>query len=127
MPLMISSHISAVYQLSRRKKDKYFVSPTILYVNQGTFNALQLGGVINRSAFFGGLYLKHAFDNVESLMIQAGVSKGVLRFGYSFDIPLTSFGVSGGTHEIALILNFADEGASSLNSGGRSPMRSPVF
>ncbi len=127
VPLRINTHISTVIPLSRRDKDKYYISPTILQVHQGTFNSLQVGGILNRSAFFGGLYFKHAFENVESIMFQAGVSKGVLRFGYSFEVTVGGFGYSGGIHEFSLILNFAEQGASSLNSGSRSPMPSPVF
>lgn len=92
-----------------KKIDKQFFSPNIVYVNQGAFSQLNMGAYVRINSVFGGVWYRHAASNSDAIIAMAGVQFGVFRFAYSYDITVSGLsGISGGAHEVSLIINFDD-------------------
>lgn len=82
-----------------------FLSPNILYSYQDRFHQLAGGMYFNYQFLYGGLWYRHTFGNSDAVIVQAGVNKGIIRFGYSYDITLSRLaGNSGGAHELSLTI-----------------------
>jgi len=91
------------------KRDKQFISPNIVYLNQGEFSQINVGAFLRMNAVFGGAWYRHAGSNGDAIIAMAGVQFGVFRFAYSYDITVSGLsGVSGGAHEVSLVINFDD-------------------
>ncbi len=85
------------------------LSPNIIFVNQGTFRQINLGLHGGLGPVFGGIAYRHAWTNPDAIILSIGFRSGLVRFGYSYDITVSSLSVnSGGAHELGLnfILNY---------------------
>lgn len=100
--------------LTNAKQDRS-LSVGFNYKQQGQFSQLDLGAeVYFEPLAFGlwyrGLPMKYGFPNHESLvtMVGIGLNSG-LDVGYSFDFPISSFGLgrSGGSHELSVRFVFS--------------------
>ncbi len=80
------------------------IAPAALYKMQGQFRQLDLGLYVNIEPMVFGLWYRHQ----DAAIALIGVSQGPFRFGYSFDYTISSLTqrVSGGSHEISLVLEF---------------------
>ncbi len=89
-----------------------FISPNLMFIQQGNFGQLNGGAYIGAGSFFGGAWYRHAFNNPDALIFLAGVQYGILKIGYSYDFTVSnlaiSAGGSGGAHEISVTFNFED-------------------
>lgn len=108
LPMFTSLH--AGYQITLRERNNRqassFISPNLLYIQQGDFGQVNAGAYAGVGNFFGGLWYRHAFTNPDAVILLVGVQKGVFKFGYSYDITVSQLDNTGGAHEISLILNF---------------------
>jgi len=55
------------------------------------------------------LYYRTTFTNGDAVILQLGLKRGVFKMGYSYDATVSAIkGSGGGTHELALVMNFHD-------------------
>ncbi len=90
-----------------QKRDVQYISPNIVFLKQGEFTQVNMGAFLRINSIYGGAWYRHAGTNSDAIIAMAGVQFGVFRFAYSYDITVSGLaGVSGGAHEISLIINF---------------------
>ena len=78
----------------------------MLYVKQGDFAQINGGAYFGFGSFFAGGWYRHTTSNSDAIIGLVGLQKGVLKFGYSYDITISGLaGDSGGTHEFSLVFN----------------------
>ncbi len=95
--------------------DKIAISPSILFMKQRNFNQLNLGTYVNIDPMVFGLWYRTNYNNFEGQFVTSdmiagliGFKQGVFSMGYSYDYTLSRLrnGISGGSHELALIIEF---------------------
>jgi len=100
--------------LTNAKQDRS-LSVGFNYKEQGQFSQLDLGAEVYFEPlavglWYRGLPTKYGLPNHESLvtMVGLGLNSG-LDVGYSFDFPISSFGLgrSGGSHELSVRFVFS--------------------
>lgn len=110
LPLRLSLHAGYEFKLSQgnKRKPSSFISPNIMFIQQGDFGQVNVGAYGNLGIIFGGLWYRQGFANPDAAIILLGVKKGAYKIGYSFDMTVSNLtlGRSGGSHEISLIMNF---------------------
>ena len=112
LPVRYTIHGGAEITLLKgnNRKSPTFISPNVLLIRQGDFSQINGGAYAGFGQFFGGLWYRHTFKNADAAILLAGVKQGVFRIGYSYDFTVSGLANSnpGGTHEIALSINFDD-------------------
>lgn len=113
LPMFVSLHTGMQFTLreGNNRQAEAFISPNLLYIQQGDFGQVNGGAYLGLGNFFGGLWYRHAFTNPDAVIVLLGVQKGVFKFGYSYDITVSSLDQTGGAHEISMILNFENSEA----------------
>ncbi|HNQ12162.1 MAG TPA: type IX secretion system membrane protein PorP/SprF [Bacteroidia bacterium] len=122
LPMKITLHGGAMLAIgeskyySRRYKqtrdDGTFISPNILYQQQGPFNQINLGMYILHSPLVGGLWYRGSFGtedflNSDSFIALVGFQKGYYKFGYSYDVTVSQLSnATGGSHEVSFGMQF---------------------
>ncbi len=104
LPRKITVHAGGVIQISKGKLigEEKTVSPNILYRKQGHSEQLNFGLSSNYNALFGGFWWRQNFKNPDALIFLVGLDLNGLKFGYSYDITLSSLGIyTGGSHELS--------------------------
>jgi type IX secretion system PorP/SprF family membrane protein len=112
LPIRSTFHAGAEIPLNshNKRKNSAFISPNIMFAKQRNFHQLNVGAYVQRENIFGGLFFRHTFGNSDAVIIAAGFSKGVFKLSYSYDLTVSRLTPnSGGTHELALVLNFEDQ------------------
>lgn len=99
-------------------KDAIVLSPSVLYMKQKNFNQLALGFYTLLDPVVFGVWYRGNFNNFHEQFHQGdmiaglvGFKEGIFSVGYSYDYTISSLtnGISGGSHEIALILEFESD------------------
>jgi type IX secretion system PorP/SprF family membrane protein len=100
LPRKYTAHAGAKIPLeSGYSKSKTFISPNILYRQQGTFTQLNIGVYVNNNGLTYGVW----YRNKDSFIATLGIETDVLKIGYSYDVTLSKLGIiSGGAHEVSL-------------------------
>lgn len=116
LPMAFSGQ-AGVFFGGERKDDLVF-NPYVLYTTQKGFSQLQSGAYVKKSIVLAGFAIKHNTSNLSDVVFLAGLSKGMLKFAYSYDISVGPLaGLSGGSHEVSLMLTLKDnEGRTKKNS-----------
>ncbi len=89
-----------------------FISPNVLYQQQGSFNQINIGMYILHSPIVGGLWYRGNFGNKnflssDSFIALIGLQKGVFKFGYSYDVTVSALSnATGGSHELSVGFQF---------------------
>ncbi len=104
----------AFYKFGRGYEKKFWLSPQILYANQNNFNQITVGSLIGYDFLYTGIWMRHTINNFDAVISGVGFKKGILRFGYSFDINVSPLQGTAGSHEFSFVFNFTKE-ESSLN------------
>lgn len=105
LPMKITGHAGAVIPLeSSRTGSESSISPNILYQYQAKFTQMNLGMYFTKSAFVGGLW----YRNKDAFIVLIGMQNDVFKFGYSYDVTISSLSLSAtaGSHEISFGLKF---------------------
>lgn len=112
LPIRTTFHAGAEIPIGahNKRKTNTFISPNLLFVKQRKFHQLNLGAYVQVQDFFGGLFFRHTFGNSDALIMAVGLSKGIFKVAYSYDLTVSGLSPNtGGTHEVSLILNFEDK------------------
>ena len=106
LPLRWSLHAGAQFLLNNNSGIRTFLSPNALFVKQGDYIQINAGSYISFGSFFTGLWYRHANTNPDALILTAGLKKGMLKIGYSFDYTISKFGIAnGGSHELGIVID----------------------
>lgn len=91
------------------------VSPSLIFMNQRNFNQLNLGTYVNIDPMVFGVWWRTNYNNfngdfVASDMVAGliGFKEGIFSIGYSYDYTVSGLtnGISGGSHELAVVMEF---------------------
>ena len=83
------------------------ISPNIVYIQQGTFQQLNLGVYANSYPLVAGIWLRHCFGNPDAAIFLLGYQQKNYKFEYSFDYTLSRLKIgSGGAHEVSMVFLF---------------------
>lgn len=117
LPLRFAAHFGSVFKISKNARGTSFFSPNIVYIHQLNFQQLNIGAYLQFGSIYTGLSFRHNISNKDAFILVIGVTKGIFRMGYSYDITVSKLGAStGGAHEVSLILNFGKDD-NELNPG----------
>ena len=106
LPIRMTGHMGAEIRLG--KKSQYSnttsIMPNIVYQYQNGFQEINIGTYVKYGAFNVGAW----FRNRDAFILAIGVNTGKFKLGYSYDVTVSKLnnGVSGGSHEISLGINF---------------------
>lgn len=84
------------------------LSPSFIFVSQGNFNQFNGGLVLDAESFSCGLQYRLSSGQSESIIGSIGLRTNKLRLGYSYDVTISGFEGTGGTHELGLVYIFDD-------------------
>jgi type IX secretion system PorP/SprF family membrane protein len=118
VPMRFAAHFGANLSVKHKHENQYniWVSPNVLFVNQG--QAFQAGATFltGISFVYFGLGYRNAIRNSDAVIGYLGFKKGKFRVGYSYDYTISKLmGKTGGTHELSFTFNWTGED-NSLNS-----------
>ncbi len=117
-PFRIIAHAGANFNIKHAMSYKYniFISPNVLFANQGKNAQFNVGVMSGISLFYFGAWFRYAMRNPDATIIVLGIRKGKFRLGYSYDITVSKMaGQTGGSHELSLIFNWSGSDDNSLN------------
>jgi type IX secretion system PorP/SprF family membrane protein len=91
-------------------RNTLIISPNIIYIKQGDFHQINIGGQLIRNELAVGIWLKENKSfNSSTFMVLAGYQNESYRIGYSYDFSLLYGGFRGiktSTHEVTFGMNF---------------------
>lgn len=108
LPRRYTAHVGAVMPLDGRSgryaKSSDFISPNIIFTQQGTFQQLNMGLYVKKNSLTGGVW----YRNKDAFIITVGLESDYIKFGYAYDITVSKLSLgSGGSHEVSMGFNFA--------------------
>lgn len=114
LPMKITGHFGANINLqggsmgfAEDVEPTFYISPNILYQQQGEFHQINAGVYVIRLPIVVGTWFRHNFENADAIIALVGINYKNLRFGYSYDITLSKLkSNTGGAHEISLAWQF---------------------
>jgi len=108
-PMRFTAHGGAQFTLieGNKRTPTSFISPNVMYIRQRDFAQLNVGAYASLGVVFAGAWYRQASSNSDAVIFLAGLQKGIFKFGYSYDLTISSLenSVSGGSHEISFTLN----------------------
>ncbi len=118
VPMRFLFHFGANLPIRHRKEMQYniWVSPNVLFVNQGKAFQTQASFLTGISLVYFGLGYRNVIYNSDAVIGYVGVKKGKFRIGYSYDYTISKLmNKTGGTHELSFTFNWTGDD-NSLNS-----------
>lgn len=91
------------------------ISPAFLFMSQRNFNQLNIGTYVNIDPMIFGVWWRTNYNNFNGDFVSSdavagllGFKQGIFSIGYSYDYTVSRLtnGISGGSHEIAVIMEF---------------------
>ena len=112
VPMLFTFHGGTEFTLERgnNRRGATFISPNVLFNNQGDFWQANVGAYMGIDQIYGGLWYRHTANNSDAAIGLIGYRKGVLRIGYSYDFTISNLSLAntGGSHEISLTISLED-------------------
>src|SRR5690606_31740557 len=100
-----TGHGGVVIPLDGRRIPESTISPNVLFMVQNQFTQMNLGFYLNKGPLVTGLWFRQTFeefDNADALMVLVGFRKDHFKFGYSFDLTVSSASVAAHrSHEVS--------------------------
>lgn len=85
----------------------FYISPNLLYQQQGPWHQLNAGLYIVRFPVVVGGWFRHNFENADAVIALVGLTYMNLKFGYSYDMTLSKLkSNTGGAHEVSVTWQF---------------------
>jgi len=124
LPISFSTQVGVI--LGGDKKDAFMFNPYALYTAQNGFGQIQTGFYVKKSIFLSGLAFKHNTSNLSDVVMVVGLSKGLMKFAYSYDVSMGALsGLTGGAHEVSLMLTFKDNPSKAKKNSQKSMLDCP--
>jgi len=108
LPFKFTAHLGGNINLeggSMFFEPRFFLSPNILYQQQGMFHQVNAGIYITRLPLVIGCWYRHNFEKPDAIIAVVGIDYKNLKIGYSYDMTLWELN-TGGAHEITLTWRF---------------------
>jgi type IX secretion system PorP/SprF family membrane protein len=88
-------------------KEDVYLSPNVLYTQQGEFHQLNAGMYVAFPYIIFGTWFRHNFENPDAIIALIGIKQKKFKFGYTYDIGLFGEkpGISG-AHELSVSYTF---------------------
>lgn len=106
LPIRMTGHMGAEIRLGQKSQysNGTSIMPNIVYQYQNGFQEINIGTYVKYGSFNVGAW----FRNKDAFILAIGVNTGKFKLGYSYDVTVSKLnnGVSGGSHEISLGINF---------------------
>jgi type IX secretion system PorP/SprF family membrane protein len=118
VPMRFAFHLGANLPVKHRNQARYniWVSPNVLFVNQGMAFQTQGSFLAGVSFMYFGLGYRNVIYNSDAVIGYLGFKKGKFRIGYSYDYTISKLmNKTGGTHELSFTFNWTGDD-NSLNS-----------
>jgi type IX secretion system PorP/SprF family membrane protein len=108
IPIRLSIH--GAYQFTLRKGNKQqfptLLSPSILFLKQGSFTQLNIGAQMDFGTLLTGLHYRQSGSTGDAVIASMGMRYDIYKFAYSFDYTVSGLGIStGGSHEVSISVN----------------------
>ncbi len=105
LPFKLSVYAGLDIPLDRDEIKSFM--PTLLFKRQGAFTQIDAGFYFNTDPVVFGLWYR-GLRNPDAVVALVGLKKGMLSVGYSYDYTISSLTnrISGGSHEVAIIIEF---------------------
>ncbi len=109
-----------------KKKTSLLFNPYALWSLQGGFNQIQTGFYLKKSVLLGGMAFKHNTASLSDVVFLVGLTKGVARFAYSYDLSIGPLnGRSGGAHEVSLMFTIPERAGKAHRDSQKSMLDCP--
>jgi type IX secretion system PorP/SprF family membrane protein len=110
LPIKFTAHLGGNINLeggSMFFDPKFFLSPNILYQQQGMFHQLNAGLYLTYKPVALGMWYRRNFENADAIIVLVGLDYKNLKIGYSYDITISELRTNtGGAHEISVTWQF---------------------
>lgn len=107
LPIKWTGHAGFNISFGRQSDKAWVLSPNIVYQHQLDFQQFNYGFYLSKSFMVGGIWFRQSFNNPDALIFLIGFQQGAFKFGYSYDVTVSSLSNStGGSHELSLGLQF---------------------
>ncbi len=104
LPRKYTVHAGGLIPLGNQHESESYISPNVMYRQQGDFKQLNLGMYFKKDAIVGGLW----YRGNDSFIMLLGVEAGCFRLGYSYDVTVSKLtNATAGSHEISLGYQFS--------------------
>jgi len=105
LPRRYTFHSGLVIPLDNKTDPDVTISPNLLFMMQNKFTQLNMGFYFNKGPLVTGLWYRQTFGkyvNSDALMILVGFRKDKFKFGYSYDLTVSSARQAApGSHEVS--------------------------
>jgi len=105
LPRRYTLHSGLVIPLDNTYDPNMTISPNLLFMMQNKFTQLNLGFYFNKGPLVTGLWYRQTFGkylNSDALMVLVGFRKERFKFGYSYDLTVSSARQAApGSHEVS--------------------------
>lgn len=92
----------------RNEQERVMLSPNIIYMQQRSYNQINLGFYIKKQALTAGLWYRQTSKNSDAAIILIGLKFPKLRAGYSYDVTVSGARTATqGSHELSLAFEFS--------------------
>lgn len=110
VPRRITAHGGVVIPLDNKRFTQATFSPNVLFMMQQNFTQLNFGFYVNKGPIVTGLWYRQTlgtFGNSDALMVLLGFRKDRFKFGYSYDITVSSARAAApGSHEVSATVDW---------------------
>lgn len=110
LPRRYTAHAGVTIPLDNRRVSKSNISPNALFMMQDNFTQINLGLYINKGPLVTGLWFRQSVGeagNSDALMALIGFRKDRFKFGYSYDITVSSArSAVPGSHEVSAAVDW---------------------
>ncbi len=114
LPMKITGHLGVNINLgsssggiSDDEGADFYLSPNVLYQQQGPWHQLNAGLYVVRLPVVIGAWFRHNFENSDAVIALVGIQFQNFKVGYSYDLTLSQLKSStGGAHEVSLAWQF---------------------
>ncbi len=104
LPRKYTVHAGGIIRTSKSHDGDSYISPNIMYRQQGDFQQFNLGVYLKRESIVGGLW----YRGNDAFIVLLGLEKERMRIGYSYDVTVSRLtNASAGAHEISLGYQFS--------------------
>ncbi|MCS6930170.1 MAG: PorP/SprF family type IX secretion system membrane protein [Saprospiraceae bacterium] len=109
LPLRYTIHGGLELPLKKSNKEglNSFISPNVLFAQQGPYRQVNMGSYLAVGPVFGGVWFRHTIANADAVILLVGVRRDAFKLGFSYDLTVSDLATQGGgTYEMTLGIFF---------------------
>lgn len=110
LPMKITAHAGTIIYVEEpdktAKSKGSYVSPNILFQQQGPFRQINVGTYYAHGPLVGGVWVRWADPNFDSVILLVGLEHKIFKFGFSYDFPISRLNLrnTSGSNEFSLAI-----------------------